>query len=99
MRKKHAEELATCVREANKRYSDMLAQRLNDEDARRAALEEAHKVCTRVFKRSASWLVRRNGYVTEGGREGEREGDRKRGSEGETGRQGDRETGRQGDRE
>ena len=44
LRAKHAAELAETVREHNKRYSDMLAQRLNDEDALQAKLEAEKKV-------------------------------------------------------
>ncbi len=44
LRSKHATELAEVVREHNKKYSDMLAQRLNDEDALRESLEAAKKV-------------------------------------------------------
>ncbi len=44
MQSKHAEEVAACVREANKRYSDMLAQRLNEEDELRITLQRENQV-------------------------------------------------------
>ena len=58
IRAKHAQELAEVVREHNKKYSDMLAQRLNEEDALRESLEAAKKV-TRARGVSVACCVRR----------------------------------------
>ena len=56
LKAKHAQELAEVVREHNKRYSDMLAQRLNDEDELRDKLLAEHKVY-RIVTLTRLWLT------------------------------------------
>lgn len=44
LKRSHAEEMAECVREHNKKYSAMLSQQLNEQDKLKSDLEGVHKV-------------------------------------------------------
>ena len=46
LKRQHADEMADMVREHNKKYSAMLSQQLNEQDALKEQLEKVNKVLT-----------------------------------------------------